>query len=139
MSGTERYAWASLLVWLTALAFLFAKFTTGIEVFGSSLGLTIVELPAAKLLGTYVSLTIFVIVLESIVASVTATVGQTGRVDKDERDDRINARANLAAYWFVAAALNIIVMHVLASAAFGGPWNRQFNLSSTSGIASSTR
>jgi len=52
MSSTERYAWASLLVWLLALFFLFTKFTPGIETFGNSLGLTIVEQPAARLFGT---------------------------------------------------------------------------------------
>jgi len=135
MSSTERYAWASLVVWLLALFFLFTNFTTGVEIFGNSLGLTIVERPAARLFGTYVSLTILVIVLESIVASVTAAVGQAGKVERDERDDAIQARANLASYWFVAAALNVIVMQVLASAAYGGQWNQQFNLTSTSGVA----
>jgi hypothetical protein len=135
MSSTERYAWASLLVWLVALVFLFTRFTTGVEIFGNSLGLAIVEQPAARLCGTYVSLTIFVIVLESIVASVTAVTGRAGKVERDERDDAIQARANLASYWFMAAALNVIVIQVLASAAYGGAWNEQLNLTSTSGMA----
>lgn len=134
MSRTERYAWLSLLAWIAILFFLLVRFTTGIELLGHSFGFTIVEQSAGKLFGTYVSLTIAVIVFESIIASVTATVGRNGSVEKDERDHAIEARANLASYWFTAASLNIIVIQVLASAAYGITLLKDINLVTPTGV-----
>jgi hypothetical protein len=56
-------------------------------------------------------------------------------VEADERDHAIEARANLTSYWFMAASLNVIVLHVLLNAAYGGHDLPQLNLTSLTGIA----
>ena len=119
MTSTERYAWFSLAAWIAIVFFLLMRFTAGTEILGHSLGLTIVEQPAARLLGTYVTLAVLAIIAESVIASVLAATSPKAAVEADERDRAIEARANLAAYWFMAAAINVIVIQVLASAAYG--------------------
>lgn len=120
MSHAERYAWMSLIAWSGILFFLIARFTAGIEVLGQSLGLTLVEQSAARLLGTYATLAVAAIVAESAIAAVLAARPGRG-VERDERDVAIEARANLAAYWFTGAALNVIVIHALAGGVYGSP------------------
>ena len=135
MSQAERYAWISLFAWTFILFLLLTRFTSGVEILGQSLGLSIVEQSAAQLLWIYVSLALIAIVAESVIAAVlTARLGSVG-VDKDERDLAIEAQANLASYWFTAAALNVIVLQVLANAAYGGSALSQLNLTSATGMA----
>ena len=135
MSRAECYAWISLVAWAAILFFLLARFTTGVEVLGQSLGLTIVEQPAARLLWTYASLALIAIVAEIVIAAVLAARSGSEGVEKDERDLAIEVRANLASYWFTAAALNVIVLQVLANAAYGGSVLSQLNLTSATGMA----
>ena len=135
MSQAERYAWFSLVAWGAILFFLLTRFTAGVEVLGQSLGLTLVEQSAGQLLWTYVALAVIAIVAESLIAGILAARAGEGGVEKDERDLAIEARANLASYWFMAAALNVIVIHVLANAAYGGHALPQLNLTSLTGIA----
>ncbi|MEQ1867610.1 MAG: hypothetical protein ABL996_23535, partial [Micropepsaceae bacterium] len=134
MSHAERYAWLSLIAWAAILFFLITRFTAGIDFLGQSFGLTIVEQSAGKLLWTYVTLAVIAIAAESVIAAVLAArAGE--KVDRDERDIAIEARANLASYWFMAAALNVIVLHVLLNAAYGGHNLPQLNLTSLTGVA----
>jgi hypothetical protein len=118
MTQAERYAWYSLIAWIAILYFLLMRFTAGFEIFGGSMGLTIVEQSAAKLLWTYVTLAVIAIIAESVIAAVVAA-RKGDDIEKDERDHAIEARAKLAAYWFMAVALNAIVIHVLLNAAYG--------------------
>ena len=135
MSQAERYAWLSLIAWVAILFFLLTRFTDGIEVLGQSFGFTIVEQPAARLLWTYVTLAVIAIIAESVIGTVLAVQAGRAGIEKDERDVAIEARANLASYWFVAAALNVIVLHVLLNAAYGSAGMPQLNLTSLTGIA----
>jgi hypothetical protein len=135
MSHAERYAWYSLFAWIAILFFLLVRFTAGIEILGQSFGLTIVEQSAGKLLWTYVTLAVIAIVAESVIASVLAVRAGAGKVERDERDIAIEARANLTAYGFMAVALNVIVLHVLLNAAYGGHSLPQLNLTSVTGVA----
>ena len=135
MSQAERYAWISLFAWAFILFLLLTRFTSGVEILGQSLGLSIVEQSAAQLLWIYVSLALIAIVAESVIAAVLAARSGSAGVDKDERDLAIEARANLASYWFTAAALNVIVLQVLANAAYGGSALSQLNLTSATGMA----
>lgn len=118
MTYAERYAWFSLAAWIGILFFLLMRFTAGFDILGQSLGFTIVEQSAAKLLWTYVSLTILAIICESVIAGSLAVMA--AGVEKDERDHAIEARATLAAYWFIVASLNVAVIQILAAAAYGG-------------------
>lgn len=135
MSRPEHYAWISLIAWAAILFLLLIRFTSGVDILGQSLGLTIVEQPAAHLLWTYATLAVTAIVAESVIATVLAVRSGAEGVEKDERDLAIEVRANLASYWFTAAALNVIVLQVLANAAYGGSPLSQLNLSSATGIA----
>ena len=135
MTHAERYAWYSLFAWIAILFFLLVRFTAGIEILGQSFGLTIVEQSAGKLLWTYVALAVIAIVAESVIASVLAVRAGDQKVERDERDIAIEARANLTAYGFMAVALNVIVLHVLLNAAYGGHNLPQLNLTSVTGVA----
>jgi hypothetical protein len=134
MSQAERYAWLSLIAWGLILFFLVMRFTTGAEILGQTLGLTIVEQSAARLLWTYVTLAVWAIIAESVIATVLAVMQGKDDIEKDERDRAIDARAKLASYWFMAAALNIIVIHGLANAAYG-PVLIQLDVTSLTGVA----
>lgn len=135
MSHAERYAWLSLFAWVAILFFLLVRFTAGVEVLGQSFGFTIVEQSANKLLWTYITLAVIAIVAESVIASVLAVRQGNAKVERDERDIAIEARANLTSYGFMAVALNVIVLHVLLNAAYGGHSLPQLNLTSLTGIA----
>ena len=135
MTGTERYAWLSLIAWICIMLFLLMRFTTGFEVFGNSIGLTIVEQSAGQLLGIYLGITIAAIVAESVIAGTTAAFGAGKGVQEDERDVMISRRASLASYWFVALSLNLIVFHVLASSAYGSALVDGLDFASNTGIA----
>jgi hypothetical protein len=135
MTHAERYAWVSLFAWSAILFFLLMRFTDGVEILGQSFGFTIVEQSAGRLLWTYVTLAVIAIVAESVIAAVLAAKSGESAVERDERDVAIEARANLASYWFMAAALNVIVLHVLLNAAYGGHSLPQLNLTSLTGVA----
>jgi hypothetical protein len=82
-----------------------------------------------------VALAVVAIVAESVIAGVLAVQAGKSDIEKDERDLAIEAKANLASHWFTAAALNVIVIHVLANAAYGGHDLPQLNLTSPTGVA----
>lgn len=135
MTQAERYAWLSLIVWIAILFFLLTRFTAGMEIFGQSLGLTIVEQSAKRLLWTYVTLAVIAIIAETVIAAVIAAP-KGDDIDKDERDLAIEARAKLVSYWFMAVALNVIVIHVLLDAAYGHDnVPLTLNLTSPTGVA----
>lgn len=133
MSGSERYAWLSLIAWIAIMLFLVMRFTTGFELFGNSFGWTIVEQSSARLLGIYVSITIAAIIAEGIIAAVISLAGKG--VERDERDLMISQRANLVSYWFMALALNLIIFHILASATYGRPPIDGLDHTTTTGVA----
>ena len=133
MSGSERYAWLSLIAWIAIMLFLLMRFTTGFELFGNSFGLKIVEQSAARLLGIYASIIIAAIIAEGIIAAVTSLAGKG--VERDERDLMISQRANLVSYWFMALALNLIIFHILASATYGRAPIDGLDLTTTTGVA----
>jgi hypothetical protein len=135
MTQAERYAWLSLMAWLLILFFLVARFTTGYEFLGQTIGLTIVEQSAAQLLVTYVTLGIVAAILEVLI--IVPMVIRTGHGDiiRDERDRAIDARANAIGYVFLAGMLHVIVFHVLANAAFGGHILPRIDLASLTGVA----
>ena len=135
MSEAERHAWYSLIAWAVILFLLVSRFSDGIEILGQSLGLTLVEQSAGRLLWTYIALAVLAIIAESIVATVLVLRGSKERVEKDERDHAIEARANLASYWFMAIALNVIVLHGLVNAAYGKTMFVRMDLTSLTGIA----
>lgn len=135
MSEAERYAWCSLIAWAVILFLLVSCFTDGIEILGQSLGLTLVEQSAGRLLWTYIALAVVAIIAESVVATILAVRAGKGNIEKDERDRAIEVRANLASYWFIAVALNVIVLHGLVNATYGKAMFVLMDLTSLTGIA----
>ncbi len=109
MSQAEKYSWLSLV-------------TTGAIFWWFQMrmldGWTVVDQPAGKLVGVYVIVVILAIIAET--ALVLFVAGARGGVKKDERDHRIEAKANGNAYFFICAAVNIIVFQLLADEAFAG-------------------
>jgi hypothetical protein len=135
MTQAERYAWYSLIAWIAILYVLLTRFTAGFDIFGNSIGLTVVEQSAAKLLWTYVTLAVIAIVAETIIAAVIAAPKRDD-IEKDERDLAIEARAKLVSYWFMTIALNAIVIHVLLNAAYGNDSvPLTLNLTTLTGVA----
>jgi xanthosine utilization system XapX-like protein len=132
---SERYAWLSLGVWLALLALLLTRFTAGVEILGLSFGLTIVEQPAAALLATYVLLGVLAAVGEGTLQAVLAVQAGKSEMEADERDKAISAMSQRIGYWYVAAAINVVILHVLANAAFGGQVLPKFDLASLTGVA----
>ena len=135
MTYTERYAWLSLAAWGAVLFVLLTKFTAGFEILGQSFGLTIVEQSAARLMWTYLSLGLIAGAAEAVIQILLQAQSGKSKLETDERDRAIQARAHLVSYWFMAAALNVIIIHVLANAAFGGHVMPQIDLTSVTGIA----
>lgn len=82
-------------------------------------GWQVVEMPAGQLFWTYVVVVVLAIVAEIILAGYVFAQGKDG-VDLDERDHAIDARAEANAGLFLAAAVNVIIVHAVAMAAFPG-------------------
>jgi hypothetical protein len=97
--------------------------------------MTIVEQPAGRLFWTYVTVGVLAALAEVAIIVPMAIAANKGDIERDERDRLIDSRANSAGYWFMAAALNVIVIHVLANAAFGGHIMPVLDLTGVTGIA----
>jgi predicted anti-sigma-YlaC factor YlaD len=104
MSEHEKAAWwsfsATVLIWL----FLAMRFTDGGRV---------VEMPAGAALETYIEMIVLWIVA-AIVPSVMAARQPSAQV-KDERDRAIDAKGDRWEGYVVVIAINVLVVHLLAS------------------------
>ncbi len=107
MSRAEQYSWASL-VGLCAIFWWFqARMLDGFSIADQSAG---------DLFEVYV----VVIAVSTFVEIVIAAVLAPGKsIEKDERDHAINALANQNERYFLIIAVNVLVFHLLADAAFG--------------------
>lgn len=110
MSRAEQYSWAS----LAGLIVVFMWFQMRMLD-----GLRIVDQPAGELFSVYIGVLIGSAVIEIVIASVLSGGGGR-RVDKDERDHAIEARASLNERIFVIAAVNVLIWQALMEGAFAG-------------------
>jgi len=110
MSEHEKHAWASLIASTLIWAFFAMRMTDGGWV---------VDVSARHMLWTYVATTVLMIVSHSIIAALLAA-RRAGGALKDERDAVIEARADRIEGYVLVVVINVLVVHALADAAFGG-------------------
>jgi hypothetical protein len=119
MSEHEKFAWASLVASAAVWAFFGMRLTDGGQ---------IVEVGVAHLIWTYVATVVLMAATHSVIAAVLAR-NPRGIAFKDERDSAIAARADRVEGWVVMVAINVLVIHALADAAFAGHALPRFDLS----------
>jgi hypothetical protein len=108
MADQEKQAWGSLVAAVLVWAFLVMRMTDGGR---------LVAVDARHMLYTYVAVVVLMAVTHAVLAAVLAAPRRRG-TSRDERDDAIEARAERIEGWVVAVAINALVIHVLAEAAF---------------------
>ena len=130
MSQYERYAWASLIAWVLILFLLMTQISAGLDALIAKFGPLVQQPAALSLLGNYVFIGILAVVAEVAIQLALILPKGGSDLEKDERDRAIGARAHLTSYWFTAVALNLVFMHALMTAAFGGQASWLFQISS---------
>ena len=113
MSQFEKYSWASLIT-LGAIYAWFAHRMLD--------GWSVVDQPAKELFFVYIAVVVLSIIAESVIAGVLAAQnarrGGKRDIDKDERDLAVEAKASRNEHCFLLVAINVVVFHILADAAF---------------------
>lgn len=110
MSEHEKFAWASLVASALVWAFLAMRMTEGGWV---------VEASPGHMLWTYAATVVLMAFAHAVIAAVLAARPH-GIAFKDERDRAIEARADRIEGYVVLVAINVLVLHALADAAFAG-------------------
>ena len=134
MSTAEKRAWTEVLLWSAALAYVWIRFTAGWEFAGQSFGLEVVEQGAAQVFATYLGTGLFVAAAQLVVWAVFRSRGEDPE-RRDEREQLIELRSNQIGYWTGVAAINVIIVHVIASQAFAFGRDMPLQLTSMTGIA----
>lgn len=109
MTQAEKYSWASLVT--TAAIFWYFQMQMLHE-------LAVVDRPPGELFELYITVIVLTIIAESVIAGVLAVSKRGSKVEKDERDRTIEAKANRNAFYFLCVAINVAIFHILADAAF---------------------
>ena len=104
MARAEQYAWAS----LVAIVAVFGWFQ--MRMFD---GWTIVEQPASTLFGVYLGVIALATVAEFAIAGGLRLLSRGQAVERDERDQAIEARANQNERVFIIAAVNVLIWQAL--------------------------
>lgn len=110
MSSHEKHAWASLLAAILVWFYLTMRMTAG---------WAIADVTVRHMVWTYIAVIILLIVAHALIAAALAA-RDGGEAFKDERDRAIEARAERVEGYVVLAAINIVVIHALAHAAYAG-------------------
>jgi hypothetical protein len=110
MSQHEQFAWGSLFASVATWLFLTMRMTES---------WTIVDALPGHMIWTYATVVILMILAHAVIAGVlSARAG--GQTAKDERDLAIAARAERFEGIVVLVAVNVLIIHALAQAAFSG-------------------
>jgi hypothetical protein len=110
MSHHEKFAWGSLIASLLAWSFLTMRMTDSWAVVNVSPG---------HMIWTYGAVVVLMIAAHATLAAILdARAGS--EAGKDERDLAIAARAERIEGLVVLAAVNVLIIHALAQAAFAG-------------------
>jgi len=83
-------------------------------------GWSIVEQPASALLGVYFTVLVVSTLSEILISAVGARVSGARRIEKDERDFAIEARANQNERLFIIVAVNVLIWQALWEGALEG-------------------
>lgn len=108
MAAAEKQAWASLIA-LGAIYYYFQMRMLA--------GWGLADLSAEDIFWVYISVVALSIIAEGVIAAFIANK-KAGDIEKDERDDAIEARATGAEHLFLVASINIFLFHIIADAAF---------------------
>lgn len=111
MSQAEKYSWLSLITTGFIFWFFQMRMLDGWQIVNASSG---------QMLRTYISVVILFIIFESIIAGFTAARGDDKQIEKDERDLKIETRAEQYSLWFLTACINIAIIHLLANSFYEG-------------------
>lgn len=133
MSTAEKRAWTEVLLWSAALAYVWIRFTAGWEFAGQSFGLQVVEQSASQVFAAYLGTGLFVAAAQLVVWAVFRSRGEDPE-QRDERERLIELRSNQIGYWTGVAAMNVIIVHVIASQAFASGRDMPLQLTSMTGI-----
>lgn len=123
MTRAEKYSTASLITSALIFWFFQMRMLDGWEV---------VEQSAGALVSLYITIVILFIISEAIIAGFYSGPGQGGEVEKDERDLLIEKTAEQNSSWFTIAAINILIIHLLANSFFEGHAFPRIDLTSMS-------
>lgn len=104
MARAEQYSWAS----LVALVAIFAWFQMRMLD-----GWTIVDQSAPTLFGVYILVIVAATIAESMIAGALWLVGGRHGIERDERDQAIEARANQNERIFMIAAVNVLIWQAI--------------------------
>lgn len=110
MSSHEKHAWASLLAAVLVWLYFTMRMTAG---------WAIAEVTVRHMVWTYIAMVVLLVVAHSLIA-VAVAAREGGEAFKDERDRAIEARADRVEGYVVLAAINVVVIHALAHAAYAG-------------------
>ncbi len=133
MSTTEKQAWTEIVLWSGALAYVWIRFTAGWDVAGQSFGLEIIERSAASVFATYLGIGLFVAALQLAVRAIFHSRGEDPEL-RDEREQMIEQRSRQIGYWTGIVAVNVIIVHVIATQAFAFGRDMPLQLTSMTGI-----
>lgn len=111
MSREEKYSWLSLIGLFAVFWWYQMRMLDG---------LAIADQSAGRLFSVYIAVIIASTVIEIIIASLLAGTGGGRRVEKDERDRAIEARANSNERIFIIAAVNVLIWQALMEGVFAG-------------------
>lgn len=129
----EKQALGETCIWSITLFLIWMRLTDGIEVFGQSLGLTVVEQSPSSVLATWVSIGIVAAIAQLVLRGYLKAKGDA--VDfRDERDRMLERRADRAGYWTGVVGANVIIGHVLLNETFNNGHAPTLELTSATGI-----
>ncbi len=83
-------------------------------------GWTIVDQPASELLGIYIVVLVVSTIAGILIASAGAGLARGRRIEQDERDLAIAAKAGRNERYFIIAAVNVLIWQALMEGVFAG-------------------
>ena len=104
MARAEQYSWAS----LVALVAVFGWFQMRMLD-----GWTIIDQPASRLFWVYIVVITAATMAEGLIAGAFKLLAQGQAVERDERDQAIEARANQHERIFIIVAVNVLIWQAL--------------------------
>ncbi len=125
MSRAEQYSWASL-IGLCAVFWWFQMRMLA--------GWTIVDQQPGDLFEIYIGVIAASIALEIAIASILTSSAGGKKVEKDERDHAIDARASLNERVFMIIAINVVIWQALWEGVFEGHGLPKIDLTNLSSL-----
>ncbi|NNC35997.1 MAG: hypothetical protein HKO02_00960 [Hyphomonadaceae bacterium] len=126
MSPTEAYSWVSLLTTAGIFWYFYQRMWDGFQIVQHSPG---------GLIEIFVGLIIFTIIAHAVIAGIFSVQRNKGAGEldfepreKDERDIAIERKAEQYSHWFIYAAINVIIFHLLFENAYSPEYDPPFSV-----------